>query len=351
MLLLNFAGDLSLGALFENLGKGVSAKIEKGINPFEHTRELFQQSDLNIVNLECVFSSVSSCPKPFSDILRCPEGYIRFLKENHVHVVNLANNHTLDHGQEAFEKMRILLKENNILAFGEARDKYQEVPLIIEKKGKKIGFLGYYIEETIAQDEYLSLISIIKDRCKYTKALTDVLVLSLHWGHEYTINPMSWQIKLAKELIVEHGVDVLYGHHSHTLQGVVKYEQAIFAPSMGNFIFDEYLPANRKTGILQVQINNLSQIESFQLIPYYINSDFQPVPAEKLSDYTKTLNKQLNQLLFLPEEDLERWDTTNRKKGKRGHLINRLKIRLLFILNIRNSGPYLKKLLLKKWNK
>ena len=77
---ISFAGDLSLGALFENLGKGVSEKIDKGTNPFEHTRELFQKSDLNIVNLECVLSSVSSRQEPYSNILRCPEKYINILK-------------------------------------------------------------------------------------------------------------------------------------------------------------------------------------------------------------------------------------------------------------------------------
>ncbi len=348
MVRLNFVGDVSLGAMFENLGKGVSGKINKGLNPFEFAKSEFANSDLNIANLECVLSSVSSKKQPFSQVLRCPEDYVHILKTNRVDVVNLANNHTLDHGREAFERMVKVLDENGIRHFGESRDRLQEDALIIPVKDIGLGFLGYYIEETITKSDYLLLIEHIKRSCKKAKDQSDYLILSLHWGHEYTTNPMSWQINLGKELMDSCGVNVLYGHHPHVLQGIVQYKNSLFAPSFGNFVFDEYFPSNRKTAILNVQLDENSDSLNYSVIPCYINSKFQPFPKPKLAEHCNRLNQELSNLMGLSAKEIALWDIKNKKLGVKGHLLNRLKIRALFIINIRRFIPYLKQIFFRK---
>ena len=46
----------------------------------------------------------------------------------------------------------------------------------------------------------------------------DLVVVSLHWGTEYSDTPNSWQRDIAKQLTASPDVDAIIGHHSHVLQ-------------------------------------------------------------------------------------------------------------------------------------
>lgn len=264
------------GVLFENYKRGVKSKIiKKSINPFQYCKEEFEKSDLNIANLECVISDQSNREKPFSEFLRVPADSVNILRDNNVHVVNLANNHALDHGILALNEMIDVSNNNGIKTFGYSVNKYlQDKPLVINIKSAKLGFIGYNLANLSDTETSRNIIKINKIITSIREGV-DVLVLYLHWAYEYVNFPASKFVNIGKSFI-EKGVDILYGHHSHQLQGVIKYKSKIFAPSLGNFIFGNSLEENRVTSILQVKVNHETLRMNFELIPYFINRDFQP---------------------------------------------------------------------------
>jgi len=342
---INFLGDINLGCLFENYRGVVVKQIELGINPLANVKQLLYNADLNIANLECVLSNVSDKKPPLCDILRAPESYAKILKENRVDVVCLANNHSFDHGETAFIRMKAALKENNISFFGEARNAIQCEPVILNVNNQVVGLLGFYFEETLCSSFYGQLVAHIKKQCIVSKNRCNSLILSLHWGHEYTSGPVSWQVELAKELIDGHGVDVIYGHHPHRLHGYALYNNKLFIPSLGNFIFDDYVKKNRITSIIKATIEETGHISNVEQTPLYINKKFQPTISKRLSQYIDYINNQTVKSLSLSKYHLLLWDRNQAKVSKRGHLVNRIKIRILFILRFYIFLPYLFRLL------
>lgn len=73
-----------------------------------------------------------------------------------------------------------------------------------------------------------------------TRALADLVVVSLHWGDEYAADPTPWQRRVASELI-EAGADVILGHHPHVLQPIESHAArdgrvGLIVFSLGNFV-------------------------------------------------------------------------------------------------------------------
>jgi poly-gamma-glutamate synthesis protein (capsule biosynthesis protein) len=48
------------------------------------------------------------------------------------------------------------------------------------------------------------------------KDRADLILWSLHWGHEFEMYPTFHMMQIARELISK-GVDVIMGHHPHVL--------------------------------------------------------------------------------------------------------------------------------------
>ena len=71
----------------------------------------------------------------------------------------------------------------------------------------------------------------------------DVLVVSMHWGDEYALQPSAAQRELAA-FLAEHGVDLVIGHHPHVLQGVEVLprpdgKRTVCFYSLGNFVSNQ----------------------------------------------------------------------------------------------------------------
>jgi poly-gamma-glutamate synthesis protein (capsule biosynthesis protein) len=269
------------------------------------------------------------------------------LKESNIDILNLANNHTLDHGEQAFADMVKNLHKNDIKTFGYSiNEKFQKRPLIIEQQGIKIGFLGYNFAN-LSSSELNILVGKVIGNIIAAKTHLDFLVLSLHWGYEYTDSPPYLFIDIGKKFL-DNGADILYGHHSHQLQGVINYDNKILAPSLGNFVFDNPFKKNRLTAVLQVEIQTHQKTINFKLIPYYINISFQPEKKIALTKKVERLNKLLNRLVTVSSKSRSKIDQKSYLKSKLGHLKNRVYIRFSFFRHISNYHPHILEIIRKK---
>ena len=83
---------------------------------------------------------------------------------------------------------------------------------------------------------------------------TAVVIVSLHWGGEHTLQPIPRQRMEAHQLIMA-GADVLVCHHTHTLQTIEDFRGRKIYYSIGNFIFDQSKPLNSRACMVRLKIS------------------------------------------------------------------------------------------------
>ena len=115
----------------------------------------------------------------------------------------------------------------------------------------------------------------LKEDIELTGELSDITVVSFHFGEEYQTQPSETQ-KLIAQSAIDAGADIVIGHHPHVIQPVEQYKDGWIAWSLGNFVFDQGFSKETMEGLLlEVRVEG-KQIT--QVIPRVIrmNSLFQP---------------------------------------------------------------------------
>ncbi len=337
MVKINFMGDVMLGELLENYRRGLRSVLEKkGTDPFEHVRPVLEEADLNVVNLECVFSDSSILGRPFSEILVAPESFLHYLVDAGIGVVSTANNHALDHGREAFERSVGLLRESGIRVIGyDAGRFFQEEPVVVEAGGARVGFLGYNISNFPEADRRAA-VDRIRAVVGGVRGSVDKLVVSMHWGEEYTNIPPPYVVGFGRELL-DAGVDILHGHHSHRIQGVLDDGGRIFAPSLGNFIFDQMVAENRITAVLRVELGGDGALR-YRYMPYWMNDLYQPEPAPRFEAYIEKINGYLEECW---RGGADAFASEVAASVAKGHRSNRIRMRARMLAHFWDYLPHL----------
>jgi poly-gamma-glutamate synthesis protein (capsule biosynthesis protein) len=104
---------------------------------------------------------------------------------------------------------------------------------------------------------------------------TAVIIVSLHWGGEHTLQPVARQRLDAHQLILA-GADAIICHHTHTLQTIETFRGKMIYYSIGNFIFDQQKPLNSKACIVSLYITKDSletetiPVEIRNCVPYLV---------------------------------------------------------------------------------
>jgi len=296
-------GDISLGDHPLCAGIGAHSKF-RNINPnfpFQKVQNEFNKADVLFGNLECTLSTKGLEKTNYHSIqMRGQPGYITGLVNAGFDVLNLANNHSMQHGEDTFKETIDILNEHKIKYCG-VSDNFndQTIPGLVEKNNLKISFLGYslrprqYFEQQPLYTEGTA--SGIKDDILRIKEKVDIVIVSLHWGDEFIDHPSPEEIKLAHE-IIDSGANLVIGHHPHVLRGIEQYKNGYIVYSLGNFVCDmSWDESLRQTMIFSCDLSSTG-INNVEYTPAYINNDFQP---ELLSGKEKEL--MLNKINLLSE--------------------------------------------------
>jgi len=224
----------------------------------EDVLPILENSDILFGNLECVLSKdfdYNDFDNP--KLIMAPKEAVSLLKESNFSILNLANNHILDYGDEKVCETISILEQCNIRYLAAPNTISEYDIQIFKLKNKKIGFLGYNLCDQGKKHQ----ISEIFNSIKSNKKLVDILIISLHWGWGYEHNsyPSSDQISLGHELI-DKGADIILGHHSHVFQPIEIYNGKVIAYSLGNFIFDMWRIENKVSGILEIRVNSKNNL-------------------------------------------------------------------------------------------
>jgi hypothetical protein len=220
-------------------------------NPVKH---LIESADIAFVNLETPISeSEMNKPRPF--VFNASDDLPKALKWSGFKMVSIANNHSLDQNEKGLTETLASVKKAGLIPIGAGLTRTQSLDgHISEIKGTKIGWLAFtgFINggDSIARkskSNYINLTARKEDLHAAIESMrpkVDILILSLHWGVEYSNSPEPWQKKMATELH-DLGVDVILGHHPHVLQNVQIYQRkkdnksCLTFYSLGNFVSNQ----------------------------------------------------------------------------------------------------------------
>jgi len=217
------------------------------IECFEPVKELVSEADYAVVNLE---TPLGGRPYRGYPCFSAPDSYAKALVESGFDLILTANNHTLDARDRGLRRTVAALDSMAIAHIGTYRNaasRDKEIPLIVNIKGFKVGFLNYtYGTNGIeiqgdAVVDYINRDIMAADIAATRRAGAEILCVAVHWGDEYKLLPNSSQKNLAKWLC-DQGVDIIFGGHPHVIQPmelidnpVTGRKTAIFY-SLGNFI-------------------------------------------------------------------------------------------------------------------
>jgi len=229
------------------LDRGIRTMInQKGIDyPFEKTTAYLNYYDLTFCNLECPISK-NGAPlnKPY--VFRGDPSFVEGLKKSGLKIFSLANNHTLDYGREAFLETKEILESHGLHAVGAGNNQSEASKgKIITKNGVNLAFLAFVTMplEGIVYSEDLpgpaqADIEGIMDKIKSLRGTSDYVIVSFHWGKEYSSFPSTQQKEYARR-VIDHGADLVLGHHPHVIQSIEKYKGSFILYSLGSFVFDQ----------------------------------------------------------------------------------------------------------------
>lgn len=233
-------------------------------------------------------------------------------------VVNLANNHMLDQGEQGLGKTIENAKQYEFLTIGGYTKADYDTLRILERDGVKIAFLSYTTLVNVAHKNDISASSSYlipyADEATITRQVTaakeaaDFVIVSMHWGEEggwdqksnFTENAQ--QQRYAK-LCADLGVDVVVGHHPHVVQPVQWIEGAnggktLVYYSLGNLIctmhYAQYLVGTLCTFDLVKNADGTTAVENPMCVPtvchYSLNRD--GLQIYRLEDYSEALAAQ-----------------------------------------------------------
>lgn len=233
----------------------------------EDILDLFKNSDLNVLNMECPVIDTGSNEKikKTGPHLSTTDNVYNLLKQLNIHAVTLANNHILDYGHKGLNSTLKGCLKNGILTVGAGNNvKEATQPLIVKKNGVRIAFINFCEHEfSIATENQaganpLDLIENLKE-IKNAHSLADYVVVIIHGGHEHYNLPSPRMVKQYR-FFAENGADAIIGHHTHCISGFEIHKGVPIFYSLGNLLFT--MPYNNESwnyGLLvqfEIEIGN-----------------------------------------------------------------------------------------------
>lgn len=317
---------LALGDV--NLGRAVGQEILKGNieYPFKLFSPVLSRAEITFANLESPLSDQhGETQSPKSNIVFCgpPDGS-ETLRRAGITVVSTANNHAYDYGKKGIQETIKFLQRDSVLFTGTVADSSASFqPVILEKKGIRIGILAYTQFMNI-KGRWKGLISLY-DSLKAKQEIDDLrtkvnlVIVSYHGGKEYVDIPEDNALMQMRQL-ARYGADVVLGHHPHVPQGIEQYHQSLIFYSLGNTVFNQpqkYWTQRSFAVLFQFsKEGDRARISKIELLP--IRSGFQPQEnlsnseVEKLMDRIQKLStltithSELRYLVHVPQLQVSR---------------------------------------------
>ena len=289
----SMVGDCTLSASPDKRDWGIGFQRTVGDDtdyPFANTVQFLNDDYLTIANLECSLSDKKySSIEQFSFLGKAD--YAKILSSGSVEFVTLANNHTMDFGQGAYNDTTAALDAVGVSYAGE-----NECYLYQSEGGLKIGLFCMYngltgnafsLLSASAQEKLVAESKDWIDRAvpKLEEMGAEYTIACLHMGTEGNYETTDVQVELCRYAI-DAGFGSVYCTHAHRLQPAELYGEGIIFYGLGNWIFGGHTnpgngkdPASYDTGIGKITLcrrGSKVTLDSYSFIPCCISSALDP---------------------------------------------------------------------------
>lgn len=333
---------------------------------FDKVRETITEGDLAFCQLEANISQRGTRLPQARHTTRLQKESATAIAKAGFDVVSFAGNHCMDWGREAFFDTIDALQEEAIHVVGVGENiSVARRPIIRDVKGTKIAFIAYSsilpqcywaeadrpgcapmrahtLYEQIEHDQpgtpcrthtfahREDLAALIND-IETAKQQADIVVMSIHWGIHFIPAVIADYQKEVARVAIDHGVDLILGHHAHILKGIEVYKGVPIFYSLCNFATDltmtpehaeskgfkeiqglhpewipdfesryNFPPDSRRSMMVKISIEN-KKIKKVSFLPVYI--DTQAVPEiltsqdprfNEVTEYVKEISESQN---------------------------------------------------------
>jgi poly-gamma-glutamate capsule biosynthesis protein CapA/YwtB (metallophosphatase superfamily) len=273
----------------------------------ELVRPTLATADIRFVNCERQYSSRGEYARAgqgdYQAHGRQPPEMADILTHCGFDAATIANNHMWDFGADAMLDTRALLESKGIQVTGAGKTLAQaRQPAIVERKGIKVGFLGYtsifpvgstatankpgmatirvktayetrgphapvrVITQPVEED-----LRMVVDDITALRKEVDILMVAFHWGVIWVPRVIAdYQVAIAHACI-DAGADLIMGHHAHIPKGIEVYKGKSIFYSLSNFCMTKPTPSTLWAetpwhhGALR---NHTDQDPNYPLLPY-----------------------------------------------------------------------------------
>ncbi len=274
---------------------------------YENIADTIAAADISIINQETIIDpeKAPSTYPCFNSPVELGEEMIRIGFD----VFNLANNHSLDKGQSGLRSAIGYWDSKNVVHCGAYLDEedYKTIPTntVNDIKFAYVGLTeptnGLSLPEgaqtilMLGADE-----ARIEARVKAASEISDMVIVNIHWGVEYTHTPTDRQRELAQKL-ADWGADIIVGTHPHVIQPVEYVKSAdgrdvLVIYSLGNFISAQDRGPRMLGGMMHITVTKDYETEKttvtkakFTGVVTHYDAGFSNVRVYNLSDYTPEL--------------------------------------------------------------
>ncbi len=220
-----------------------------------------------------------------------PLEFPRDLSRVGCNLINLANNHIADRGQEGIDATVDAWSTIGPLAFTGANKTPQEQLVVktFEVKGKTFSFVAF----TDLSNRPLAAYSVnmfsselVADLVGRASQDSDFVIASAHWGTEDSSEPNSAQRQWAK-LMADTGADLVIGTGPHVVQPVevIKTRDGRDVPvwySLGNFLSSQLTIEQLTGGIASIELDISGEqiaVTNLSFMPTYMHYEWTPEQA------------------------------------------------------------------------
>lgn len=309
---------LSTGDLLMHGQLIVDAKQDDGTYDFSYIfpyiTEYVSDADFAVANLE---TTLAGTAKPYqgNPMFNCPDEIVDAAKNAGFDMLLTANNHSYDSQQAGFERTIRTVREKGLLNLGTMLSGEEPKFVVQEINGIKIGMIAYTYEDSAVGNSVPALnynpmqaggydiincfrhaapepfyAALETQIAEMRQQGAEAIVLYIHWGQEYKLEPNSYQTAMAQRLC-DLGVDVIIGGHPHVVEPVALLEstvdpnhRTVCLYSMGNAVSNQRLgklksitTAHTEDGVLfSISFSKYSDgtvyLEDASLIPTWVRA-------------------------------------------------------------------------------
>lgn len=304
---LAFTGDIYLSDILYN------KYMTSGLTGFlgQSLIERFKNTDIMVCDHEYSATNLPDRYKADYQLFtfKAPTEREKLWKELQVDIVTLANNHTLDYGEQGLLDTFDALKANGISYIGAGKNLDEAIKADIrEINGKKIAVLaasrfvpntGWYAGENkiglMTSYPGTDRFQMLKDEISRLKNQEgcDTVIVFVHFGTEKT-NQINDNQPVIAHGYVDAGADAVIGCHAHTLQGIEIYNKAPIFYNLGNFLFESY---SVDTAVANLTINEDNSV-SASVTPCkskgYLTTEAEGEESLRILKYIESISVNVN---------------------------------------------------------